>query len=99
VTERTPAALAVGVASDSGALYGRSMNERTYTTEDVAKACGVAPSTIRAYSSREQMGPPTGRLGNTPYWSADDIEPWIEGYVNGAASLRRERAAKRARSA
>ena len=66
-----------------------------YTTADVAAALGVAASTVRAYNARGQMPEPTGHVGRTPYWVPEDIEPWIEGYRHGAASLRRERAAKR----
>jgi DNA-binding transcriptional MerR regulator len=51
---------------------------KRYTTEDVARAVDVQPSTIRAYHSRGQMPAPTGRLGEKPYWDAEDIEPWIE---------------------
>lgn len=50
----------------------------SYTTEDVAAALGIAPSTVRAYGTRGQMPAPTGRLGRTPYWNPEDIEPWIE---------------------
>lgn len=66
------------------------------TTADVAAALGVAASTVRAYNARQQMPEPSGHVGRTPYWTPEDIEPWIEGYRHGAASLRRERAAKRA---
>lgn len=48
-----------------------------YTTADVAAALGVAASTVRAYSAREQMPAPTGHLGRTPYWSPEAIQPWI----------------------
>ena len=51
---------------------------KRYTTSDIAEAVGVRPSTIRAYHSREQMPAPTGYIGTTPYWDAEDIEPWIE---------------------
>ena len=68
-----------------------------YLVADVARSLGVAASTVRAYNSRGQMPAPTGHVGRTPYWSPEDIEPWIEGYLHGAASLRRERAAKRVR--
>ena len=66
------------------------------TTVDVAARLGLAASTVRAYHSRDQMPPASGHVGRTPYWTPEDIEPWIEGYLHGAASLRRERAAKRA---
>lgn len=48
------------------------------TTADVAAALGVAASTVRAYNARQQMPAPTGRLGRTPWWDADELEPWIE---------------------
>lgn len=51
---------------------------RSLTTEDVAAALNVAPATIRAYNARGQMPPPSGRIGRTPYWHPDDIEPWLE---------------------
>jgi DNA-binding transcriptional MerR regulator len=51
---------------------------KRYTTGDIAKAIGVGSSTIRAYHTRKLMPAPTGRIGTTPYWDAEDIEPWIE---------------------
>jgi DNA-binding transcriptional MerR regulator len=51
---------------------------KRYTTEDVARAVDVQPSTIRAYHSRGQMPAPSGRVGSTPYWEPKDIEPWIK---------------------
>jgi predicted DNA-binding transcriptional regulator AlpA len=65
------------------------------TTEDVAAALGVAASTVRSYNARRQMPEPSGHVGRTPYWTPEDIEPWITGHLHGAASLRRERAARR----
>lgn len=58
----------------------RSVHEfvsHSLTTEDVAAALNVAPATIRAYNARGQMPAPTGRIGRTPYWHPDDIEPWL----------------------
>jgi DNA-binding transcriptional MerR regulator len=49
-----------------------------YTIGDIAEALDLEPSTIRAYKSRKQMPAPTGHIGTTPYWDAEDIEPWIE---------------------
>lgn len=65
-----------------------------YTIPDLAAALGVKPNTVSSYNSRRQMPAPTGHVGRTPYWDAPDIEPWIEGYLHGAASLRRERRAR-----
>jgi DNA-binding transcriptional MerR regulator len=64
------------------------------TTEDVAAVLGVAASTVRAYNSRGQMPEPSGHVGRTPYWTPEDVEPWIEGYLRGAALARREREAR-----
>ena len=68
----------------------------TYTIPDVARALDVRPNTVSSYNSRGQMPEPSGHVGRTPYWTPEDIEPWIEGYLHGASSLRRERKAKRA---
>jgi DNA-binding transcriptional MerR regulator len=51
-----------------------------YTTGDIAEALGVEPSTVRAYNAREQMPRPTGHVGRTPYWTPEDIEPWLREY-------------------
>ena len=48
------------------------------TVADVAARAGVAQSTIRAYVARGQMPAPTGRLGRTPWWAPEVIEPWIK---------------------
>jgi predicted DNA-binding transcriptional regulator AlpA len=48
------------------------------STEQVARELGVAPSTIRAYVSREQMPQPSGRFGREPYWLVDAITPWLD---------------------
>jgi predicted DNA-binding transcriptional regulator AlpA len=47
------------------------------TIADVAHRLGVTTSTVRAYMAREQMPAATGRIGRTPYWAPDDIEPWL----------------------
>lgn len=44
---------------------------------DVAHRLGVSHSTVRAYLSRDQMPAPTGRIGRSPWWSAEAIEPWL----------------------
>lgn len=51
---------------------------KLYTTADVAATLGVTASTVRAYAARGQMPAPTGRVGRTPYWTPEVIEPWIE---------------------
>jgi predicted DNA-binding transcriptional regulator AlpA len=48
-----------------------------YTTARVAEALGIAESTVRAYTARGQMPAPSGHVGRTPYWTPEDIEPWI----------------------
>jgi excisionase family DNA binding protein len=50
---------------------------KLYTTADVASVLGVKESTVRAYAARGQIPAPSGRVGRTPYWAPDDIEPWI----------------------
>ena len=47
------------------------------TVADVAARLGVRESTVRAYMARGQMPAPSGRLGRTPYWRPQDIEPWL----------------------
>ena len=71
------------------------MTLERYTIPDIAAALGVKPNTVSSYHSRGQMPEATGKVGRTPWWAPEDIEPWIGGYLHGAASLRRERAAKR----
>lgn len=51
---------------------------RMVTITDVAVRLGVGTSTVRAYLSREQMPPATGRIGRTPYWAPEDIDPWLD---------------------
>lgn len=50
---------------------------KQWTTANIAAALGVSESTIRAYNARGQMPPPTGRLARSPWWSSEDIEPWL----------------------
>ena len=44
---------------------------------DVAHRLGVTHSTVRAYLTRDQMPAPSGRIGRSPWWSAEAIEPWL----------------------
>jgi predicted DNA-binding transcriptional regulator AlpA len=53
------------------------MTDARLTIPDIAARVGVKPVTIRVYLHRGQMPPPTGRLGRTPWWSAETIEQWI----------------------
>lgn len=53
-----------------------------YTVADIAELLGIEPATIRSYASRGQMPAPSGKVGRTPYWDKDDIEPWIAERVN-----------------
>lgn len=46
-----------------------------WDTEAVATYLGVAPDTVAAYRSREQMPEPT-LFGRTPMWRRDVIEEW-----------------------
>jgi len=54
---------------------------RQLTTADVAKALQISESTVRAYNARGQMPAPSGRLGRTPYWTPEDVEPWIRSRI------------------
>lgn len=47
------------------------------TIADVAQLAGISHSTLRAYLAREQMPAASGRLGRTPYWEREAIEPWL----------------------
>lgn len=47
------------------------------TIGDVAHLAGISASTVRAYLAREQMPPATGKIGRTPYWEPEAIEPWL----------------------
>lgn len=47
------------------------------TIADVAARLGVTTSTVRAYLAREQMPAASGRIGRTPYWEPEAIEPWL----------------------
>lgn len=47
------------------------------TIADVAMRLGVTTSTVRAYMTRDQMPQPTGRIGRTPWWAPEAIEPWL----------------------
>jgi predicted DNA-binding transcriptional regulator AlpA len=48
------------------------------TIADVAQLAGVTHSTLRAYLAREQMPQPSGRIGRTPYWMPETIQPWLD---------------------
>lgn len=52
------------------------MNMEQWSTVDVANFLGVAPGTVRAYSSRGQMPQPDGKIGASPWWWASTIREW-----------------------
>ena len=56
----------------------RGADAAILTIADVAARIEVQQSTVRAYVTRGQMPAPTGRLGRTPWWSAQEIEPWLQ---------------------
>lgn len=71
----------------------KTKTDAMLTTGDIAERLGVEESTVRAYHSRGQMPAPSGRLGRTPYWTGDAIDPWLAergpaptGPVSSAAS-------------
>lgn len=70
------------------------MSDRRWTVGDVAAHLELAPSTVRAFMTRNQMPEPTDRLGRTPWWASEDIEPWMAGYLRGRAARERERKAR-----
>lgn len=51
--------------------------EQVYTVAQIAELIGIKESTVRAYLTREQMPASSGRIGRTPYWVPEDIEPWL----------------------
>lgn len=65
---------------------------KQWTVPEVAHRLGLSTSTVRAYLARGQMPAATGHLGRTPWWSSDDIEAWMTGYLRGRESRERERA-------
>jgi predicted DNA-binding transcriptional regulator AlpA len=46
--------------------------------DDVARAAGVKPATVRAYLHRRQMPDPVSRAGGSPMWTRPTIEGWLE---------------------
>jgi predicted site-specific integrase-resolvase len=44
---------------------------------DVAAALGAEPATVRQWLRRGKLPPPSGRVGQSPWWAPDVIEPWI----------------------
>lgn len=55
------------------------MTEREqWTATDVAEYLGVRHGTVTSYKAREQMPPPDGHLGRTPWWWDDTIRAWNE---------------------
>jgi predicted DNA-binding transcriptional regulator AlpA len=53
------------------------MTPSMLTIADVALRLGVGHSTVRAYLARQQMPAATGRIGRTPWWAPEAIEPWL----------------------
>lgn len=47
-----------------------------WTTDDVAAFLGVAPSTVRAYSARQQMPAADRRIGRMQLWRPRTITKW-----------------------
>ena len=54
------------------------MTARQWTMPDIARELGVPTATVRSWLHRGQMPEPTGRVQRSPWWSADDIEAWME---------------------
>lgn len=67
---------------------------KVWTLADIANEVGVRPDLVRQWLSRHKIPEPTGRVGQSPWWAPEDIEPWMKGYKRGAAALERERAKK-----
>lgn len=47
------------------------------TAADVAELAGVKVETIRMYTHRGTIPPPTRRIGQSPVWKRRTIETWI----------------------
>ena len=48
-----------------------------WTMPDIAARLGVAHETVRSWLHRGQLPAPSGRVGQSPWWAPDVIEPWM----------------------
>jgi hypothetical protein len=49
-----------------------------FTVERVAELAGISQATVRAYAARGQMPAPTGKVGRSPIWAPETIQPWLD---------------------
>lgn len=54
------------------------MTPRLWTMPDIAARLGVAHETVRSWLYRGQLPAPSGRVGQSPWWAPEVIEPWME---------------------
>jgi hypothetical protein len=45
---------------------------------DIAAALGAEPATVRQWKRRGKLPPPSGLVGQSPWWAPGVIEPWLD---------------------
>ena len=61
------------------------MATRQWTQPEIAARLGVPPVTVRVWLHRGQVPTPSGRVGQSPWWAPDVIEPWMDERAANAA--------------
>ena len=65
------------------------MTDHQWTQPEIADRLGLTPGHVRIMRHRGQLPEPSGRVGQSPWWAPDVIEPWMRQWE-------RERAAQAA---
>jgi predicted site-specific integrase-resolvase len=53
------------------------VTEDRYDMPAIARVLGVEKVTVRSWLHRGKLPPPSGRVGQSPWWAPEVIEPWI----------------------
>lgn len=56
------------------------MGRKLYTYADISAESGVSVSVLRVWLQREKLPAPDYRLGQSPVWEPETIEPWLSGF-------------------
>ena len=50
---------------------------KQWTQPEIAERLGLRPGHVRLMRHRGQLPTPSGRVGQSPWWAPEVIEPWM----------------------